>query len=103
LGLDLPIDLKSWEILQKVWNRWLLWDPVRMVNEYRNNLKKLKLIHIDCGTKDDFNLQWGARILHAKLKKMSIKHFYEEFDDGDMNISYRYDNSLPKIYTALSA
>ena len=102
LGVDLPFDLKTGEILQNVWNRWLSWDPVRMVEKYRKNLSKLKLIYIDCGTKDEFNLHWGARILHSKLEKMKIKHFYEEFDDGHMNISYRYDVSLPKIYLALS-
>jgi hypothetical protein len=59
-------------------------------------------VYIDCGTRDEFNLQWGARILHYKLEKMNVKHFYDEFDDGHMNISYRYDISLPKIYSALS-
>jgi hypothetical protein len=66
------------------------------------NLINLKLIYIDYGTKDEFNLHWGARILHTKLQKMNIKHFYEEFPDGHMNISYRYDISLPKIFSALS-
>ena len=102
LGVDLPFDLKTGEILQNVWNRWLSWDPVRMVEKHRKNLSKLKLIYIDCGTKDEFNLHWGARILHSKLERMNIKHFYEEFNDGHMNISYRYDVSLPKIYLALS-
>jgi hypothetical protein len=32
---------------------------------------------------------------------MNIKHYYEEFDDGHMNINYRYDISLPKVYSAL--
>jgi hypothetical protein len=73
-----------------------------MVEKYRKNLKKLKLIFIDCGTTDEFNLQWGARTLHSKLEKMNIKHIYEEFNDGHMNISYRYDISLPKIFLALS-
>jgi len=102
MAVDLPFDLKTGEILQNVWNRWLSWDPVRMVEKYGKNLKKIKLIYIDCGTKDEFSLQWGARILHSKLEKMNIRHFYEEFDDGHMNISYRYDVSLPKIYSALS-
>jgi S-formylglutathione hydrolase FrmB len=99
MGVDLPFDLNNGEMLQNVWNRWLSWDPVRMVEKYSNNLKKLKLIYIDCGTKDEFNLHWGSRILHSKLKKMNIRHVYEEFDDGHMNISYRYDVSLPKIYS----
>jgi S-formylglutathione hydrolase FrmB len=102
MGVDLPFDLETSEIIQEVWNRWLSWDPVKMVKKYRENLKKLKLIFIDCGITDEFNLQWGARTLHSKLEKMSIKHIYEEFNDGHMNISYRYDISLPKIFSALS-
>jgi hypothetical protein len=60
--MGVPFDLETGEMLQNVWNRWLSWDPTRMVEKYSNNLKKLKLIYIDCGTKDEFNLQWGARI-----------------------------------------
>jgi hypothetical protein len=102
MGIDLPFNLGTGELLQKVWNRWLSWDPVRLVEMYKTNLRKLKLIHIDCGIKDEFNLQWGARMIHSKLERMNIRHYYEEFDDGHMNISYRYDISLPKIYEALS-
>ena len=102
MGVDLPFDIETGEMSEKVWNRWLACDPVRMIEKYRSNLKKLKLIFIDCGTRDEYNLQWGARILHSKLKKMNIKHYYEEFDDGHMNINYRYDISLPKVYSVLS-
>ena len=102
MGVDLPFDLKTGETLPEVWNRWLAWDPVRMVENHRENLKKLKLIFIDCGTRDEFNLHWGSRMLHSKLEKMNIKHFYEEFDDGHMSISYRYNISFPKIFSALS-
>jgi enterochelin esterase-like enzyme len=102
LGIDFPFDLETGEFKEKVWKRWLQWDPVRMVEKYKDNLKKLKLIYLDCGTKDEFNLQIGARVLHSKLNEMGIRHRYEEFEDGHMNIQYRYDVSLPLIYKALS-
>jgi hypothetical protein len=102
LGLQLPFNTETGEILDDVWKIWLTWDPIRMVDKYSTNLKKLKLIYLDCGIKDEYNLHLGARILHSKLEIMNIKHFYEEFDDGHMNINYRNDISLPKIYTALS-
>ena len=51
MGVDLPFDLKTGEILQNVWNRWLSWDPVRMVGKYSKNLRRLKFIYFDCGTK----------------------------------------------------
>ena len=100
-GIELPFNYHTGEISEKVWDRWLSWDPVRLIDKYSVNLKKLKCIYIDCGRDDEFNLLWGARILHSKLKKMKINHYYEEFDDGHMNTSYRYDISFPKIYQAL--
>lgn len=102
LGIDLPFDYQTGEINEMVWERWKKWDPTRLVQKYQANLRKLRYIHIDCGKTDEFNLIWGARILHAKLEKLKIVHSYEEFDDGHMNINYRYDVSLPKIYQALS-
>jgi enterochelin esterase-like enzyme len=102
LGVDLPFDLQTGEFREDVWKRWLEWDPVRMVEKYKENLKKLKFIYIDCGFKDEFNLYWGSRMIHSKLNSMKIKHYYEEFDDGHMSIQYRYDTSLPMIYEALA-
>ncbi len=101
LGVDLPFDWETGEFREDVWRRWLEWDPVRMVEKYEENLRKLKFIYIDCGTKDEFNLYWGSRILHSKLTAKKIKHYYEEFDDGHMNVQYRYDTSLPMLYEAL--
>jgi len=101
MGIDFPFDLETGEWRDEVWAQWKNWDPVRMAERYADNLRKLRLIYIDCGTKDEFNLQWGARMLHSKLSKLGIEHSYEEFDDGHMNITYRYDVSLPKLYQAL--
>jgi S-formylglutathione hydrolase FrmB len=102
MGVDIPFDLKTGEILQHVWKRWLRFDPARNVEKYRKNLVRLGFIYLDCGSKDDFNLHLGARILHSKLVGMKIKHYYEEFNDGHMHTSYRFDHSLPMIYSALS-
>ena len=101
LGVDLPFNIDTGELLDDVWKRWLAWDPTKIIGKYSENLRKLKLIFIDCGTKDEFNLQWGARIIHSRLDDMRIRHHYEEFDDGHSNINYRYDVSLPKIYSEL--
>lgn len=102
LGCDFPFDLKTGEINQDVWNRWISSDPTRMVAKYQDNLKKIKLIYIDCGTKDEFNIHLGCRILHSKLQKMGIRHFYEEFPGGHSKISHRYDVSLPMISRELN-
>lgn len=94
---DLPFDIYTSEIIPSVWNKWLKFDPVQLVSKYKNNLKKLKLIFVDCGTRDEFNLQAGARIYCDKLKKNGIKFIHQEFNDGHMNIQYRYDTSFQFI------
>lgn len=94
---DLPFDLETGEIREDVWAKWLEHDPVRLVEKSVENLKSLKLLYIDAGTKDEFALDLGARILVERLKKHDIPHIHEEFDDGHFNISYRQNRSLELI------
>jgi enterochelin esterase family protein len=95
--LDLPFDLETGELRGEIWAKWLENDPVRMAERYCENLRSLKLLFIDAGTRDEFNLDVGARILAKKLRDLGVEHIHEEFDDGHMNISYRYDRSLEVI------
>lgn len=101
IGFDLPIDLETGEILSEVWERWLAHDPVFMVEKYAENLKTLKLLFIDAGTRDEFALDLGARILCRRLKENGVPHVHEEFDDGHFNISYRQNRSLEMISNSL--
>ena len=101
LPIDFPCDLETCELRSDVWARWLDHDPVMLANRYADNLKKLRLLFIDCGSRDEFNLHFGARMLVKKLKALSVPHEYEEFDDGHMGVNYRLGVSLPKIVSAL--
>lgn len=96
-NFDLPFDINSGELDSKAFSKWLEKDPVRMINSYKKNLKKLKLICVDAGTRDEFNLNIGARIFSSKLKKNKIPHMHTEFDGGHFNIQYRYDNMFSII------
>lgn len=96
-GFDLPFDLETGELRQDVWERWLGHDPVRLVEKHVENLKSLELLYLDAGTRDEFGLDVGARILSRKLRDHGVDHLCEEFDDGHMGISYRYDRSLELI------
>ncbi len=96
-SFDMPFDLETGEIRQDVWARWLEHDPVRLVEKHVENLKSLKLLYLDAGTRDEFALDIGARILSRKLSENGIDHIHEEFDDGHFNISYRQDRSLALI------
>jgi enterochelin esterase family protein len=101
-NFDLPFSLTTGEIIPEVWNRWLRYDPVRLVSRYKNNLRKLNLIFVDCGTRDEFRLYIGARMFCDNLKKHGIKYIHEEFNDGHMNIQYRYDVSFKYISDSFS-
>ena len=101
LGIDFPFDLETGAWRPEVWERWRRWDPVHMVERCWRNLRKLRLVYIDCGTKDEWNLIWGARVLHRKLEAHGVRHHYEEFDYGHLDIQYRYDVSLPLMWKAL--
>ena len=96
-GFDLPFDLETGEIRREIWQKWLAHDPVRLVEKSVENLKSLKLLFIDAGTRDEFGLDLGARILCKKLKDFDVPFIHEEFDDGHRNISYRCNRSLELI------
>ena len=101
LGIDLPFSEETGEIRDEVWQRWLEHDPVRMFDKYAEPLSQARLLFLDCGTQDEFNLQFGARILRQQLQERGIRHIHEEFDDGHMRIAYRYDRSLTLLSEAI--
>ena len=96
-NFDIPFNLETGELDLKIFDKWLLYDPVRMLDKYKDNLKKLKLIFLDAGIYDEFNLHVGARIFCSRLKANEIKYYHEEFPDTHMNISYRYDRTFEMI------
>ena len=102
-GIALPFDLDTGEIDWAIWRRWKAWDPVEMVAAHAGALRALGLLFIDAGTRDEWSLDLGARILPRRLAALDIPFQHEEFDDGHRGINYRYDVSLPRIAAALGA
>jgi enterochelin esterase family protein len=96
-GFDLPFDMETGEERADVMARWRRADPVVACKRYAKNLKKLRGIFVDCGLKDEFALHAGARILVKRMRALGLRPVHEEFDDGHMGISYRYDVSLPLL------
>ena len=86
-----------------VWERWQAHDPVRMVEDPRiqEALRSLKLLYFDCGSRDQYQLHFGARLLARTLRRAGVPYEYEEFDDDHTNIAYRYNVSLPKLAQVL--
>jgi enterochelin esterase family protein len=101
-GIDLPCDLETGAFREEVWRRWLELDPIRMLESNAAALASLRLLYLDCGTRDEWSLHHGARLFSRRLEALGIEHQHEEFDDGHMNVQYRYDVSLPRIARALA-
>ncbi|MBI5303464.1 MAG: esterase [Chloroflexi bacterium] len=100
-GFDLPFDPDTGEVRADVWARWLEFDPVNLVDRYADALRSLRLIYLDAGLRDEFALQYGARIFCQRLNERGIAYTHEEFDDGHFGIQYRYDNSLTAMSNAI--
>ena len=59
-SIDLPFDPETGQLVDEVWQRWLAWDPVRMVDRHADALRGLHAIYIDSGSRDQYYLDLGA-------------------------------------------
>lgn len=100
-ALDLPFDTSTGALREDVFARWLRYDPVEFCLEKRAELARLRLCYVDCGRRDEFALDLGARILVARMRAMGLEVRHEEFDDDHRSIGYRYEVSLPALADVL--
>ena len=103
LRFRLPLNLETGERIESRWKNWLKNDPIHMVKKYKANLESLHGIYIDCGSRDQYHIHYGTRILSMRLAEAGIAHTYEEFDDNHSDVDYRMDVSLPFLYKALKS
>ena len=102
-GIRLPVTPDTCELIEERWQRWLAWDPVELIEraDVQTNLKSLNGLYIDCGSRDQYKLVFGARQLVKRLEALDINHRYEEFADNHSSVDYRMDESLPYLYDRL--
>jgi hypothetical protein len=94
---ELPFDPVSGVLRPEQWQRWLDWDPVRMVPAHAEALRGLRAIWIDAGTRDEYHLDLGATAFRAALADIGVADdlvHVELFDAGHGGIDYRYPMSL---------
>lgn len=100
-GVDLPFDERTGARRPDVLARWARRDPVEIAAAHVADLNRLSHLWIECGTRDEFHLHHGARILSSRLTELGVDHVHEEFDDDHRSLSYRYDVTLPPLVRAL--
>jgi S-formylglutathione hydrolase FrmB len=94
---ELPFDPSTGALKPDQWQRWLDWDPVRMVPRYADAVRSLRAVWIDAGTSDEWYLDLGATAFRAELAKAGLpddRIHFELFDAGHGGIDYRYPLSL---------
>jgi hypothetical protein len=102
--VHLPFDPATGELVPEIWERWLAWDPVRMVASHADALRSLKAIYIDAGKKDEWFLDLGAEAFRRELEKVGVTDVYFElFDATHMAIEYRYPLGIRYLAERLSA
>jgi S-formylglutathione hydrolase FrmB len=99
----LPYDVATGQLIPQVWERWLAWDPVRMVPRHAEALQAMKAIYIDAGKRDQFFLDLGAQAFRQALESIGVTDiFFELFDATHMGIEYRYPLSLKYLAERLA-
>jgi S-formylglutathione hydrolase FrmB len=94
-SIDLPFDPATGMLHEDVWERWLAWDPVRMVRRHAEALRSLRAIYIDAGTRDEWFLDLGADAFRRELEAVGITDvFFELFDAKHGGIEYRYPGAI---------
>jgi hypothetical protein len=99
----LPFDPATSELLPEVWERWLAWDPVRMVEGHADALRSLKAIYIDSGNRDQWYLDLGAEAFRRELEKIGVTDVsFELFDATHTAIEYRYPRGIKYLAERLT-
>jgi S-formylglutathione hydrolase FrmB len=94
-SIDLPFDTETGQLIDEIWQRWLAWDPVRMVDRHAEALRGLRAIYIDSGTRDQYYLDLGAAGFRRALERIGVTDvFFELFDATHSSIEYRYPIAL---------
>jgi enterochelin esterase family protein len=97
----LPFDPETGELRDDVFARWLAYDPVERVAGAKAALTQLRLRYLDCGRRDEYGLDIGARVFTRRVRDLGLDVRHEEFDDDHRNVGYRYEISLPALTAVL--
>jgi hypothetical protein len=99
----LPFEVETGKLVPGVWERWLAWDPVRMVPRYADALRGLRAVYLDAGTRDEWLLDLGAEAVRRELEAIGVEDVrFELFDATHMAIDYRYPIGLAYLAERLS-
>lgn len=80
--IDLPV--KNGQLQPEVLAKWNANRPLNTLDQYISNIKQLKAIAFDAGTRDQ-GIAASIKTLNEELNKYGIKHFFEIYDGDHIN------------------
>ena len=92
------IDLPTAESQPRVLAKWTANAPLAVIDQYVRNLRQLRAIAIDVGTKD--YLAPGSKALDEVLTAYKIRHVYETYEGDHVNrIAERLEMRVFRFFT----
>jgi len=82
----------------EVWERWLAWDPVRLIPAHAGAARSWRAVWVDGGTRDEVFLDVGARAVRQALTGAGV-------DDGRVGFEIhggRHGNQEARFLTSLA-
>jgi enterochelin esterase-like enzyme len=95
--LDLPV--KNGELQPMVQAKWTANRPITTLDQYINNLKQLRAIAFDAGTKDQA-IASSIKVLDEELNKYGIKHLFEIYEGDHINhVAERIEKKMLRFFS----
>lgn len=94
---DLFFDLHTGEIIPESWEKYLAWDPVRMVEKHAKNIQKLDFILLESGADDEHGLHLAHRQLAKKFQKLGVPHDIQEYPGKHGGHHWRFEDRLTRL------
>jgi enterochelin esterase-like enzyme len=94
---DLYFDIETGELIPEIWEKFLAWDPVRMVDRFEGALRTLRWIHLESGADDEMAGHLTHRRISRKLRKLGIAHEVTEYPGGHRGHHHRMVERLRRM------
>jgi len=95
--IDLPV--KNGQLQEEVLRKWDANRPLNSLDQYIFNIKKLKAIAFDAGTRD-VSIAESIKTLDKELNKYGIKHFFEIYEGDHINrVAERIEKKMLQFFS----
>jgi S-formylglutathione hydrolase len=95
--IDLPV--KDGQLQADVFRKWDANRPLNSLDQYIFNIKKLKAIAFDAGTRDA-GIAESIKTLDKELNKYGIKHFFEIYEGDHVNrVAERIEKKMLQFFS----